>query len=164
MSSLQTVRFKNELERNITIKLGYANAKIYKCEDDRCPRPMCYKWADKLGTALILYLKFSHHDRCTIIVLLINRAYGSGKEDAPMCDVPGFENARMKLLRHVSFVDCPVSVSSDMLLNQITKRGLYQSGHALHSDVSQPLKWLYISHYVRFSKKSLKICRMEVIC
>jgi translation initiation factor 2 gamma subunit (eIF-2gamma) len=27
---VQTVRFKNELERNITIKLGYANAKIYK--------------------------------------------------------------------------------------------------------------------------------------
>lgn len=43
---LQTVRFKNELERNITIKLGYANAKIYKCEDERCPRPMCYKYAD----------------------------------------------------------------------------------------------------------------------
>ena len=40
---VQTVRFKNELERNITIKLGYANAKIYKCEDDKCPRPMCYK-------------------------------------------------------------------------------------------------------------------------
>ncbi|CAI0389118.1 unnamed protein product, partial [Linum tenue] len=77
ISGVQTVRFKNELERNITIKLGYANAKIYKCEDDRCPRPMCYK------------------------------AYGSGKEDNPSCDVPGFENARMKLLRHVSFVDCP---------------------------------------------------------
>lgn len=44
MSNLQTVRFKNELERNITIKLGYANAKIYKCEDDKCPRPACYKW------------------------------------------------------------------------------------------------------------------------
>ena len=27
---LQTVRFKNELERNITIKLGYANAKVRK--------------------------------------------------------------------------------------------------------------------------------------
>ena len=26
----QTVRFKNELERNITIKLGYANAKVCK--------------------------------------------------------------------------------------------------------------------------------------
>ncbi|TVU31306.1 hypothetical protein EJB05_22988, partial [Eragrostis curvula] len=35
------------------------------------------------------------------------RAYGSGKEDIPLCDVPGFEDCRMKLLRHVSFVDCP---------------------------------------------------------
>jgi len=35
----QTVRFKNELERNITIKLGYANAKIYFCKDPECPRP-----------------------------------------------------------------------------------------------------------------------------
>ncbi len=26
--SVQTVRFKNELVRNITIKLGYANAKV----------------------------------------------------------------------------------------------------------------------------------------
>ncbi|KAG9155585.1 hypothetical protein Leryth_021196 [Lithospermum erythrorhizon] len=73
ISGVQTVRFKNELERNITIKLGYANAKIYKCEEDKCPRPMCY----------------------------------NSKEDSPMCDVPGFENCRMKLLRHVSFVDCP---------------------------------------------------------
>jgi translation initiation factor 2 subunit 3 len=31
ISGVQTVRFKNELERNITIKLGYANAKIYEC-------------------------------------------------------------------------------------------------------------------------------------
>lgn len=30
MSGVQTVRFKTELERNITIKLGYANAKIYQ--------------------------------------------------------------------------------------------------------------------------------------
>ncbi|XP_059647935.1 eukaryotic translation initiation factor 2 subunit gamma-like [Cornus florida] len=77
ISGIQTVRFKNELERNTTTNLGYPNAKIYKCEDERCPRPMCYK------------------------------AYGSEKEDSPLCDVPGFEECRMKLLRHVSFVDCP---------------------------------------------------------
>ncbi|KAK2645775.1 hypothetical protein Ddye_020970 [Dipteronia dyeriana] len=80
ISGIQTVCFKTELERNITIKLGYANAKIYKCEDDRCPRPMCYKWVA--------------YNICNY-------------EDSPMCDVPGFENCRMKLLRHVSFVDCP---------------------------------------------------------
>jgi len=43
ISGVQTVRFKNELERNITIKLGYANAKIYKCDNEECPRPGCYK-------------------------------------------------------------------------------------------------------------------------
>jgi len=32
ISGVTTVRFKNELIRNITIKLGYANAKIYKAD------------------------------------------------------------------------------------------------------------------------------------
>jgi len=42
LSGVMTVRFKNELERNITIKLGYANAKIFKSDDPKCPRPVCY--------------------------------------------------------------------------------------------------------------------------
>jgi translation initiation factor 2 subunit 3 len=42
ISGVHTVKFKNELERNITIKLGYANAKIYRCSNAECPRPGCY--------------------------------------------------------------------------------------------------------------------------
>ncbi|KAJ6108407.1 hypothetical protein N7523_009730 [Penicillium sp. IBT 18751x] len=76
ISEVQTVRFKNELERNITIKLGYANAKIYKCDNPACPRPTCYK------------------------------SYSSFKEVDPPCERPGCEG-RYRLLRHVSFVDCP---------------------------------------------------------
>lgn len=76
ISGVQTVRFKNELERNITIKLGYANAKIYRCDNESCPRPACY------------------------------RSFGSSKEDDFMCDRPNC-NGRFRLLRHVSFVDCP---------------------------------------------------------
>ncbi|CAJ0946436.1 unnamed protein product, partial [Mesorhabditis belari] len=45
ISGVHTVKFKNELERNITIKLGYANAKIYRCSNAECPRPGCYKSA-----------------------------------------------------------------------------------------------------------------------
>ncbi len=41
-AGVHTVRFKNELERNITIKLGYANAKIYRSPDPKCKRPVCY--------------------------------------------------------------------------------------------------------------------------
>ncbi|KAJ5112322.1 hypothetical protein N7532_000367 [Penicillium argentinense] len=76
ISGVQTVRFKNELERNITIKLGYANAKIYKCDNPACPRPTCYK------------------------------SYSSDKEVDPPCERDGCEG-RYRLLRHVSFVDCP---------------------------------------------------------
>lgn len=43
ISGVHTVKFKNELERNITIKLGYANAKIYRCTNESCPRPNCYR-------------------------------------------------------------------------------------------------------------------------
>lgn len=43
ISGVQTVRFKNELERNITIKLGYANAKIYRCSNPACERPASYR-------------------------------------------------------------------------------------------------------------------------
>jgi len=39
ISGVSTIRYKEELERNITIKLGYANAKIYECH---CPRPLRY--------------------------------------------------------------------------------------------------------------------------
>ena len=76
ISGVQTVRFKNELERNITIKLGYANAKIYKCDNSECPRPTCYK------------------------------SYKSEKEVDPPCEREGCTGT-YRLLRHVSFVDCP---------------------------------------------------------
>ncbi|KAI8810790.1 P-loop containing nucleoside triphosphate hydrolase protein [Cladochytrium replicatum] len=76
ISGVQTVRFKNELERNITIKLGYANAKIFKCDNERCPRPGCYKSAR------------------------------SKQEEGFACERQGC-GGKMRLLRHVSFVDCP---------------------------------------------------------
>eukprot|EP01088_Endostelium_zonatum_P017704 TRINITY_DN5352_c0_g1_i2.p1 TRINITY_DN5352_c0_g1~~TRINITY_DN5352_c0_g1_i2.p1 ORF type:complete len:478 (+),score=122.21 TRINITY_DN5352_c0_g1_i2:109-1542(+) len=45
ISGVQTVKFKLELVRNITIKLGYANAKIYKCDSPDCKRPGNYRSA-----------------------------------------------------------------------------------------------------------------------
>lgn len=48
-----------ELVRNITIKLGYANAKIYKCKNANCARPSCYK------------------------------SHGSSERDDPPCEVEG---------------------------------------------------------------------------
>lgn len=65
ISGVSTIRHKLELERNITIKLGYANAKIYEC---KCERPERYSIASSACTT---------------------------------CGEP------KRLIRHVSFVDCP---------------------------------------------------------
>eukprot|EP00933_Yihiella_yeosuensis_P083392 TRINITY_DN9759_c1_g1_i1.p1 TRINITY_DN9759_c1_g1~~TRINITY_DN9759_c1_g1_i1.p1 ORF type:complete len:465 (-),score=124.22 TRINITY_DN9759_c1_g1_i1:281-1675(-) len=73
LSGIHTVKFKAEKERNITIKLGYANAKIYKCDDEEIERPSCYT------------------------------SFGSATPDS----VPHPEKGNWKLIRHVSFVDCP---------------------------------------------------------
>eukprot|EP00771_Trimastix_marina_P003811 gnl/Trimastix_PCT/523.p1 GENE.gnl/Trimastix_PCT/523~~gnl/Trimastix_PCT/523.p1 ORF type:complete len:503 (+),score=119.26 gnl/Trimastix_PCT/523:208-1509(+) len=59
VSGVNTIKYTSEKKRNITIKLGYANAKVYKCDNPTCPRPGCYK------------------------------SYGSGKEDHPTCERPG---------------------------------------------------------------------------
>eukprot|EP01059_Diplonema_ambulator_P017416 TRINITY_DN29428_c0_g1_i1.p1 TRINITY_DN29428_c0_g1~~TRINITY_DN29428_c0_g1_i1.p1 ORF type:complete len:469 (+),score=137.57 TRINITY_DN29428_c0_g1_i1:64-1470(+) len=40
ISGVKTVKFKREMVNNITIKLGYANAKIFQIPDH--PRPSCY--------------------------------------------------------------------------------------------------------------------------
>nr|CAD7454919.1 unnamed protein product [Timema tahoe] len=65
----------NCLDRDLP-RLGYANAKIYKCDNDKCPRPACYI------------------------------SGGSSKDDSFPCLRPNC-TGRFKLIRHVSFVDCP---------------------------------------------------------
>lgn len=41
ITKTKTQKHSKEIEKNMTIKLGYANAKIYKCAD--CPAPQCYQ-------------------------------------------------------------------------------------------------------------------------
>ena len=68
LTGITTQKHSKELERNITIKLGYANAKIYKC--DSCIKPMCYQSTGshiyshncihcKSPTKLILHVSFT---------------------------------------------------------------------------------------------------------
>jgi len=89
ISGVQTVRFKNELERNITIKLGYANAKIYKAR----PRPAKAVAEGEAAAAPAPSPSFPMYT-----------SRGSSHADAFTDPATGAEYA---LRRHVSFVDCP---------------------------------------------------------
>jgi translation initiation factor 2 subunit 3 len=79
LSGVYTIRFKQEKERNITIKLGYANAKIYK---------RAKKEGEADGPGLYTSRGSSHPDKFEIT--------GEGDKDG-----------KYELVRHVSFVDCP---------------------------------------------------------
>ena len=86
LSGVHTVKFKQEKERNITIKLGYANAKIFKCTDPRCPKPGNYcgkgsnhpdRWIDKNGWEWVLerhvsFVDCPGHD--TLMATMLNGA------------------------------------------------------------------------------------------
>ncbi|RHY33993.1 hypothetical protein DYB32_001227 [Aphanomyces invadans] len=87
ISGVQTVRFKNELERNITIKLGYANAKIYRSE----PQAPKVAASDDVAAAPAAPAGPMYS------------AFGSSKPDRFTDD----KGVTWALQRHVSFVDCP---------------------------------------------------------
>ncbi|PKX93046.1 translation initiation factor eIF2 subunit gamma [Aspergillus novofumigatus IBT 16806] len=114
ISEVQTVRFKNELERNITIKLGYANAKIYKCDNPECPRPTCFK------------------------------SYKSEKEVDPPCEREGC-TGRYRLLRHVSFVDCP---GHDILMSTMLSGAAPQTSEHLAA-----IEIMKLSHIIILQNK-----------
>ncbi|OLL24605.1 Eukaryotic translation initiation factor 2 subunit gamma [Neolecta irregularis DAH-3] len=98
ISGVQTVRFKNELERNITIKLGYANAKVsdlfwnpvelsYSSEypfNPPCERPTCNG-----NLQLVRHVSFVDcpgHD-----ILMATMLNGAAVMDAAMLLVAGNE-------------------------------------------------------------------------
>mmetsp|Transcript_8594 Transcript_8594/g.12695 ORF Transcript_8594/g.12695 Transcript_8594/m.12695 type:complete len:498 (-) Transcript_8594:58-1551(-) len=93
ISGVQTVRFKNELERNITIKLGYANAKIYKAD---APTPAADDASDEEKAAAT---KLAENYKRGVYT-----SRGSSHADVFTCEKTGLT---FRLRRHVSFVDCP---------------------------------------------------------
>ncbi|CAD7945184.1 unnamed protein product [Amoebophrya sp. A120] len=80
LTGLSTIRHKSEKERNITIKLGYANAKLYKTDDVEDP---AYQYCS-MGSAQPDEWKGT-----------LNIGEAEDRE------------VTWKLQRHISFVDCP---------------------------------------------------------
>jgi len=91
ISGVQTVRFKNELERNITIKLGYANAKIYKGD----PLPV------KEGG------EGEEEEEESAKNKQLGGFYTSRGSSHPDTFTDEKTGVTYRLRRHVSFVDCP---------------------------------------------------------
>ncbi|KAL7468619.1 hypothetical protein ACHAXS_008862 [Conticribra weissflogii] len=99
ISGVQTVRFKNELERNITIKLGYANAKIYKA----APPPALPDNEEKSDGDDAA--DANANANAEVIPGTTYQMYTSRGSSHP--DTFTENGITYHLRRHVSFVDCP---------------------------------------------------------
>ena len=90
ITGIQTTRYKNEKERNITLYLGYANAKLYKCP--KCPDLEAYKAygsskednikCDKCGEKLELLRHISFVDCPGHDILMATMLNGTSVMDA----------------------------------------------------------------------------------
>lgn len=98
ISGVQTVRFRNELERNITIKLGYANAKIYK--GDPLPEPTKTSENDNEESKEQGSAPLDQNQQ-------LGGFYTSRGSSHPDTFVDEKTGVTYRLRRHVSFVDCP---------------------------------------------------------
>ena len=99
LSGVKTVRFKNELERNITIKLGYANAKLYENTNPDAPKPghFCSQrsnWPDAYSDAKgswVLRRHISFVDCPGHDILMATMLNGAAVMDAALLLVAGNE-------------------------------------------------------------------------
>lgn len=85
ISGVNTIKSSEEMKNNITMKLGYANTKIYRCP--KCPEPYCYQ---SYGS------QADDEKPCPNKI-----ADPENPDNEIIC------HQTMLLLRHISFVDCP---------------------------------------------------------
>jgi len=95
ISFKQTQQFAKERERNITIRLGYANAKIWKC--DICDKPQCYSSSDSA-----VMEKYCGH--CGAVLELINHI--------SFVDCPGHSELTAVMINGSSVMDYAILVEA----------------------------------------------------
>jgi translation initiation factor 2 subunit 3 len=95
LTQLQTQKFSKEIESNITIRLGYANARIYKCPN--CISPSCYY---SVGTNL----KDSTCKHC--------KTQGELMNHVSFVDCPGHNSFMGTMLNGTSVMDYTITVES----------------------------------------------------
>lgn len=95
LTNIQTQRHSNELKRGITIKSGYSNCKIYKC--DNCPSPEAYESTSSDVNEMVCKI-------CDSEMKLINHV--------SFVDNPGHHSLMMTMMNSSSVIDTALLVES----------------------------------------------------
>lgn len=95
ISGVKTQKHSKELERNITMKLGYANAKIFKC--NKCPAPQCYQ---------------PHRGSVMTVKCNLCNSEMELKKHISICDVPGHADLMAIMLNGTCIMDTAILIEA----------------------------------------------------
>jgi translation initiation factor 2 subunit 3 len=139
LTGINPMKFTKEAEKNMTIKLGYTNAKFYKC--DNCPEPWCYQVNEKecvlCGKTNTMKLHVSFVD-------------SPGHNDLQATALSGASNMDFCLL--LVAADCEQDPESNEHYKAIKILGLEKSTIVLHNKIDLVSKDNALEHWDKLKK------------
>ena len=134
LTGINPMKFTKEAEKNMTIKLGYTNAKFYKC--DTCPEPWCYQVNQKdCGLC----------GRQTTMKLHVSFVDSPGHNDLQATALSGASNMDFCLL--LVAADCEQDPESNEHYKAIKILGLEKSTIVLHNKIDLVTKDKALEHW-----------------
>lgn len=139
LTGINPMKFTKEAEKNMTIKLGYTNAKFYKCET--CPSPWCYQVNEK---QCVLCGKNS------VMKLHVSFVDSPGHNDLQATALSGASNMDFCLL--LVAADCEQDPESNEHYKAIKILGLEKSTIVLHNKIDLVTKDQALEHWEKLKK------------
>lgn len=139
LTGVNPMKFTKEAEKNMTIKLGYTNAKFYKCES--CPDPWCYQVNQKIcgmcGKMMEMKLHVSFVD-------------SPGHNDLQATALSGASNMDFCLL--LVSADCEHDPETNEHYKAIKILGLEKSTIVLHNKIDLVDKEQALEHWTKLKQ------------
>ena len=139
LTGINPMKFTKEAEKNMTIKLGYTNAKFYKCET--CPEPWCYQVNEKecgiCGKVNTMKLHVSFVD-------------SPGHNDLQATALSGASNMDFCLL--LVAADCEQDPESNEHYKAIKILGLEKSTIVLHNKIDLVTRDKALEHWEKLKQ------------
>jgi translation initiation factor 2 subunit 3 len=139
LTGINPMKFTKEAQQNMTIKLGYTNAKFYKC--DSCPKPWCYQVNQKDCVQCGKQNK---------LVLHVSFVDSPGHNDLQTTALSGASNMDFCLL--LVAADCEQDPETNEHYKAIKILGLEQSTIVLHNKIDLVSKDNAIEHWEKLKK------------
>ena len=139
LTGVNPMKFTSEAEKNMTIKLGYTNAKFYKCET--CPKPSCYQVNQK---------ECVQCGKPNQMVLHVSFVDSPGHNDLQTTALSGASNMDFCLL--VVAADCEQDPESNEHYKAIKILKKEQSTIVLHNKIDLVTKDNALEHWDKLKK------------